>query len=238
MEQISKRKVVFLHLFPGALILGIYLLITPFIHSMGYPSLMSLMVAFLMVILPIELGYLFWKAKKSAVNKPFFQHILINEKIEKKKFLGILSSGVIAIFILAGGMSLVDENIKTQVFGWLPDWYFYDSEFLNGYSRQALVITAYFRIGIDGLLIPFTEEWYFRGYLLPRMEGKGVTVPILASALFALYHFWQPWNYFTLILISAILVFPAWYFKNYKISLYIHLIINMTGAILFLLMVL
>ncbi|HKK62539.1 MAG TPA: CPBP family intramembrane glutamic endopeptidase [Bacteroidales bacterium] len=238
MDKISKRNIVFLHLFPGVLILGIYLLITPFIHSMGYPSLMSLMIAFLMVILPAELGYLIWKAKKSTVDKPFLQRILVNKPVEKKKFLGIISIGVIAIFIIAGGMSLMDESIKTQVFGWLPDWYFYDSEFFNGYSRQALVITAVFRIGIDGLLIPFTEEWYFRGYLLPRMQGKGVAVPVLASLLFALYHFWQPWNYLTLILISAILVFPAWYFKNYKISLYIHLIINLTGAILFLLMVL
>ena len=134
-------------------------------------------------------------------------------------------------------MQFVDDSIKKNVFDWLPNWYMYDEEFKNGYTKQALMVTGILRIFFDGLILPYIEEIYFRGYLLPRIKVKGIFTPILATVLFAIYHFWQPWNYPSLLIISAILVFPAWYFKNYKISLYIHVIINFLGAILFYLMI-
>jgi membrane protease YdiL (CAAX protease family) len=48
------------------------------------------------------------------------------------------------------------------------------------------------------LVLPATEELYFRGYLLPRMPSKlkGWT-GIVHSGLFALYHFWAPWLFIT-----------------------------------------
>lgn len=163
--------------------------------------------------------------------------ILTNKTLQRKKFIALIVSGIVASILVTGITQLVDTSIKENIFAWLPDWYVFDEEYKNGYTKQALLITAILRVFVDGLIIPFTEEVYFRGYLLPRIQAKGLWTPILASVLFAVYHFWQPWNYVSLLIISAILVFPAWYFKNYKISLYIHLILNLIGAILFLLMI-
>jgi AcrR family transcriptional regulator len=38
------------------------------------------------------------------------------------------------------------------------------------------------------------EELYFRGYLLPRISRFGGWAPVINCCLFALYHFWQPFN--------------------------------------------
>jgi hypothetical protein len=150
---------------------------------------------------------------------------------------GIIIGGIILSILIVGITQLMDKSIKENIFSWLPKWYFYDEEINSGYTKNALLITGIARLFVDGLIIPFAEELYFRGYLLPRISGNGLKVPLLASILFALYHFWQPWNYPSLLIISAILVFSAWYCKNYKISLYLHIILNLLGAILFLLMI-
>jgi len=236
-KEISTFNLVLLHLYPGILITGLYVLITPTINTLGFPSLLSLMLCFLMIIVPFELGYLIHKARRNNGNDSSLKHLLVNEIMSNKKFVSIIILGIIASILIAGLTQIIDTSIKEKIFSWLPNWYYYDKEF-DGYSKNALLLTGILRIFIDGMIIPYTEEIYFRGYLLPRIKGKGLLVPILATILFALYHFWQPWNYLSLLIISAILVFPAWYFKNYKISLYIHLMINLIGSILFLLMIL
>ena len=45
-----------------------------------------------------------------------------------------------------------------------------------------------------GIIGPTVEELYFRGPLLPRIDRLGAWAPVLNSGLFALYHFWSPWQ--------------------------------------------
>lgn len=236
--EYSHARIAILHLYPGLLITLLYVITTPLWLQKGYPSLFSLMLSFLIVIVPTELIYLF------ALGKRLHGHFTLKGVIEHSdlalaRFIMIVSVAIITAIIVAGVTQMVDEAIKDRLFGWLPGWYFYDSPLEGeGFTRKALIVTAVLRLFVDGLIIPITEELYFRGFLLSRIKGSGYLVPVYASALFALYHFWQPWNYPTLFIISAILVVPAWYFKSYKLSVYIHTIINTMGAVLFLLMVL
>ncbi len=47
---------------------------------------------------------------------------------------------------------------------------------------------------LTGILVPITEELYFRGYLLPRMPSQfGRLKPAAHSLLFSIYHFRTPW---------------------------------------------
>ena len=49
-------------------------------------------------------------------------------------------------------------------------------------------------IALTGILVPITEELYFRGYLLPRMPTQfGRLGPAVHSLLFSIYHFHAPW---------------------------------------------
>jgi uncharacterized protein len=38
------------------------------------------------------------------------------------------------------------------------------------------------------------EEFYFRGYLLPRLSRFGNWAPLINAVLFSLYHFFTPWQ--------------------------------------------
>lgn len=235
-EKYSHGKVLLLHLYPGILITVLYLIMTPTVNQLGFPSLLALMISFLVVIVPTELGLLLYQSKR-ALGRLSLTGILSAKSIPAARMAGVVGVAILTTILVVGATQLIDQTMKERLFAWLPAWYFYDSEFEHGgYARQALVITAVFRLFIDGLVIPITEELYFRGYLLERIRVKGLFVPIYASILFALYHFWQPWNYPSLLVISAILVFPVWYYGNYRIAVYIHTIINTIGATLFLLL--
>ena len=48
------------HLLPGVAILAAYILATPILRKLGLPSVMALWQICLLVIIPLELGLIFW----------------------------------------------------------------------------------------------------------------------------------------------------------------------------------
>ena len=64
---------------------------------------------------------------------------------------------------------------------------------MTGVSEVAGIV-LFANIVLTGILVPITEELYFRGYLLPRMPSRfGRLKPVTHSLLFAIYHFDTPW---------------------------------------------
>jgi hypothetical protein len=55
-----------LHLLPGALITAFYVGAAPVVRSLGLPSLMAIFLAIGFVLIPFELGYLIYQARKNA----------------------------------------------------------------------------------------------------------------------------------------------------------------------------
>jgi membrane protease YdiL (CAAX protease family) len=62
----------------------------------------------------------------------------------------------------------LDKIITQKLFSWLPSWYTVQD--LNGYSIEVIQTTLIVNLLLNGVLAPFVEEFYFRGYLLPRMQ--------------------------------------------------------------------
>lgn len=79
---------------------------------------------------------------------------------------------------------------------------------------------------LNGLLGPFVEELYFRGFLLPRMERLGKLAPVVNTVLFSLYHFFTPWENITRILAILPFVSVVYYKKNIRIGMVVHLSLN------------
>jgi CAAX protease family protein len=65
-EQHSVARTVVLHLLPGALITAFYVGAAPVVRSLGFPSLMAIFLAIGFVLIPFELGYLIYQARKNA----------------------------------------------------------------------------------------------------------------------------------------------------------------------------
>jgi hypothetical protein len=232
MHRHSLIKSISLHLLPGLLVVALYVVLAPILNQNGYPSILALSLAALFGIVPLQLGHLFYKGYQLNGKLSFKGIILPAQKMTALKFgAWLIASLVIMIFV--GGISFFFESkIKSILFGWLPNWYFYDSNF-QSYTKEILLITAWVRLAIDGILLPITEELYFRGYLFQALPDKVKNKWILGALLFAIYHFWQPWNYPSLFLISLILIAPVVKFKNIYLSIAIHMLANIIGTLLF-----
>jgi len=66
-EQHTFGKSLLLHLLPGFLIGFCYFVLIPVLRQRGYPSIMALMCAIPLILLPFELGWLLYEGKR--INK-------------------------------------------------------------------------------------------------------------------------------------------------------------------------
>jgi membrane protease YdiL (CAAX protease family) len=231
--QIEKHSIVqsiYFHLIPGILISIFYILIRPTVNKFGYPSIFALVLAVMFILIPIELGYLMYQGMKKYGRYTLKGIINVNNSIPWWQNL-IWALIVFAVIgVLFTFLKPVESFLKIRLFFWLPDL---DNGVDGNYSRTILTITYSLYLLFVVFLGPLVEELYFRGYLLPRMQGKFAV--LFHSFLFAAYHFFTPWMIIsrTVGFIPLILVAKK---KNIYTGMIVHILCNLisiASAIIF-----
>jgi uncharacterized protein len=229
MEQHSKLKSIFYHFYPGVLITFFFVFITPFIVIIGLPPQLSMLLAIVVVVVPVFLLHLKKAKQKEGVNR-IRDLVVYNEKLPPKKVITYTVGLIVFAFIIYGLTQPLNEILTLKLFYWLPEWY--KVRDFEGYSKTIILITLVLNLLLNGLLAPYLEELYFRGYLLPRMETWGKYAPLFNAILFSLYHFWQPQIYLTLIIALFPMTYLVWKTKSLKLAIYVHCGLNIIGALL------
>ena len=76
------------------------------------------------------------------------------------------------------------------------------------------------------------EEFWWRGYILPRQElAFGKWAWIIHGLLWAFFHAFKWWNILGILPLTLILPFLVWKFKNNSIGIVLHFLINGIGLI-------
>jgi membrane protease YdiL (CAAX protease family) len=187
---------------------------------LGYPSIFALLLAFAFILIPVELGYLFVQAKKKTGRFSIAGIISYRNPIPWWQYM-VWS---ILMFVIVGAIFYlckpVDVFLRAKLFFWVPDL----NLGLDGYySSKILIVTYSLFLLFNVLLAPVVEELYFRGYLLPRMQGKFAT--LLHSFLFAVIHVFTPWMVITRTLGLLPLVFGVKR-KNIYVGMIVHILGN------------
>ena len=84
----------------------------------------------------------------------------------------------------------------------------------------------------NGVAGPITEELYFRGHLLPRLERYGRWAPVINTALFTIYHFFSPWRYPAIFVGFLPITWTAWRKRSVAVSIAAHMTINIVTVLL------
>jgi membrane protease YdiL (CAAX protease family) len=183
---------VILHLLPGILVGCFYLLARQPVADLGYPSIVAQILAFALVLIPVELGVLLYQGKKLTGRYTLQGVISYRNAVPWRQnvvWIGLTFVAIGAIFTL---LKPVDLLLQEKLFYWVPE----PSYGLDGrYSRETLIVTHSLVLVFVAILSPLVEELYFRGYLLPRMKGK--SAPLVHSLLFAAQHVLTPWMIIT-----------------------------------------
>jgi len=221
-EQHSLGKSLLLHLLPGFLIGFCYFALIPVLRQQGYPSMMALMCAIPLILLPFELGWLLYEGKRINGHVSLQSVVLYRIPIPRWQYflwVPVLFAVLGLIFTL---MTPVDRLLRENFFAWLPAL---ESGLQAGYSRTILIVTWSMVVIFGVLAGPIIEELYFRGYLLPRMGYAGKWAPLLHCFMFGLYHIWTPWMFLTRTLGMLPLAYAVRW-RNLNLAIIVHVLIN------------
>jgi len=230
--QHSLWQSIVLHLFPGALATGVYVLIAPPLMARGFPALLSLLIAVILIAIGIELGILLYQARKTNGRFSLQGVVPYRESIPLWQYPALIVPLVVWAFLVTGLLGPADSLIGETVFAWLPGWYYISNlDQLAQFPRSTLIVVLALRVVLDGTW-PIVEELYFRGYLLPRISRFGRWAPLINTVLFSLYHFWTPWQNLSRILFMLPIVYVTWWKRNVLIAIITHCTLNILGGLL------
>ncbi|MHA1996131.1 MAG: CPBP family intramembrane glutamic endopeptidase [Candidatus Hodarchaeales archaeon] len=250
-EQHSLSKSLILHLLPGIpIFIGLFLFSAPvFAEFLGIDVdlkvILGLNLAIFFTLVPVQLGILFYEGKKLN-GRYTLKGVLGNlEKSTLKDYLifvPILLIFSIVMFTLIA--PVVNPEIVKALFSWYPEEYnlqnvmnLDDLQVFAAYSGVLFLMVLYI-IG-NGIIGPFVEELYFRGYLLPRMDAyANKWAPALNVVLFSLYHFFSPWENPIRIIALLPLGYLVWWKKDMRFSMLVHILLNTAGGLMILMAIL
>lgn len=227
---------VLLHLLPGAALTGFIVLAAPVVRAMGFPTVFALFAGIGIVIVPIELGILFAHAKRTTGTFSLHRTVVYRERVPLRRLVPIVMA-LLAWFtvLLILAIAVLDGWIADRFFAWVPEailQFSFVGAADESASTYALVILAVVTLVCNGVLGPVTEELYFRGYLLPRIDRFGRWAPVLNTVLFSLYHFWTPWQNLTRILGFLPLGWMAWRKRSTQLAMVTHVTINLVFLVM------
>ena len=235
-DEHSLARSVVLHLLPGALgVTFLYLTVGP-IESLGFPPSFAFLLAVVCVIIPCELGYLLYRGRTRSGRTTLAGVVRYREPMSARAYLVLVPALFAWAFLVFLVWSPFQPGVAEALFSWLPEFVGDPWGLERGiaYARSAVIVTVVLHVLINGLVGPVVEELYFRGYLLPGIARLGSWAPVLNTILFALYHFWTPWQLLARFVGLLPLVYTVFRRRNIYLAMIVHCSLNTVGAILML----
>jgi CAAX protease family protein len=228
-KQLTRSQAILYHLYPGIIIVLSFVVLTPILISHHYPPQLSILVSIILVAIPLFISHLNWARKREA-SKSLWQLNGYKNKLRTDKLILYSLALVMFMYLVWGVTAPLNKIISDKLLAWLPGWFTVQG--FTDYGRDIIVVTLIVNLVVNGLLAPFFEEFYFRGYLLPRMARWGKWAFVVNAILFSFYHFWQPYIYLTLILSLLPMTWLVWKTRDLRLAILTHCLLNIVGALL------
>jgi membrane protease YdiL (CAAX protease family) len=228
MQQLTKQKAILFHLYPGLVIAGCFTLLAPLLMNHRLPPQLSMLIIIAIVAVPLLLFHLA-RVKKEEDRSSLADINGYQNRLSTGQLTLYIVALVIFMFLVWGITQPLNVIIAKNLFGWLPSWYTVQD--FEGYGKNMIVITLVVNLLLNGIVAPLVEEYYFRGYLLPRMQAWGRWSFVVNAVFFSIYHFWQPYIYLTLLIALLPLSWAVWKTKDLRVGIYTHCALNIIGAL-------
>ena len=226
-EPQSLGKCLFLHLAPGvanmaATVLGLATLWNPSLP----PELIFGVFTNVFVLIPVQLGYLYYLAKRRRNPRWSLEGIVVYRRpISWSRLLVWVPAILVPTAIIFAALEPVTHWLETAFVG-----VSIFAKYQVAGSSEVAVIVLVANIALTGILVPITEELYFRGYLLPRMPSRfGRLKPVAHSLFFSIYHFDTPWMIPVRALGILPLIYTTIHTQSVRPGMVAHCLVNLTN---------
>jgi len=237
LKKHTKIQTILLHLIPGLFNLLAIILLMQFTTRLGNTDSSRLLAGELMIlisIVPIQIGILLRVTKKTTKTYNILKLIPFQEKA-KLLFVVIMIVWVLGVSTI---LTTIEHGFRDSLFSFVPDSFSMRTVNYIATPKDLLIFTASLAIFTNGIVAPVTEELYFRGYLLPRINLSPFKSVIISAVLFSIYHFFSPWYFFSRVLMMIPLYYWVMRRKNIIFSIIAHTIANVFTSVSFLLEIL
>lgn len=227
---------VVLSLFPGVA-LGAFIVGTaPILREWGLDPVFALFGGIGLVLVPLEIGCLAVAARRTTGSWSPLDVTDYRQKLPPRRLLPMsIGLAVWFIFTLIAWISLLEGRVIERLPSWVPESILSFAQTSTGGDLPSAGVFAAFLVTafvFNGLVGPVTEELYFRGYLLPRIDRYGVWAPVINTLLFSLYHVWTPWRWPQIAVGFLPLSLAAWRTRSIYVSMIAHVIINVVFLVM------
>ncbi len=222
---------IILHLLPGLATTVFFAFLAYVFRGRGIPAYFFLEVSFVAVTIPLFL--LIMKLRAPTDGSATIAGLLAyRQKLPWYEYILWPLAGltlIVLTFMTLG--KIIDPIIKSSLFPWWPQWLNINDFAVNpgNYSKGWILAVWIIGIFVTTTGGPIAEELYFRGYLLPRIKGNPVTMILLGTILFALYHLFTPWMFATRVIALLPLYFIVWKRKSLALGIFAHCLLNLMG---------
>jgi membrane protease YdiL (CAAX protease family) len=228
---------ILLHLFPGLANLIVIILFIPIMQKCGFiPQTAGFMDIISMV--PIQLGILLFTAKKTTGTYKLSKIMPFLKKNKFTEYLIFIVIMVVYALLISKLLEPFENYMRDTLFAFYPDTIAMRNFNISQFPKSSLVFFAILGIFANGIIAPIVEELYFRGFLLPRINLSPLLAVIVNAALFSLYHFFSPWQFFSRLLMMIPVYFWVVKRQDIRFSLAAHLTANLFTSVAFLVTVL
>ncbi|SCG53204.1 CPBP family intramembrane glutamic endopeptidase [Micromonospora humi] len=221
-----------LHLTPAAVTLAGALALAPLVSRLGLPPSAALTAAFAFLLTPIELGLLLRAAHRTTGR---WSLTALPAVLAYRRRLGRWGLTVPALFafalLVAVAWTPVGDALGDRLRAVYPAWLLPGFDGETGCPTAVVVGLLLASLLIDGLINPTVEELYFRAYLLPRLPVAGWRAVPLSAALFAVQHYWQPYNWALIFMLQLVLTALVIRSRSIRLGIVMHVLANSFGIL-------
>jgi uncharacterized protein len=204
----------------------------PLFQRSGLPPVMAFSLVGVPAMVLYYLLFLLVKTWRKTGTLSILRLILYRNAVPAWQYLVIVPLLIMWTLVITALLSPLDLFLKNTLFAWAPGW-------LTGvpggaqYAGAQLAYLVPLYLSLNTLLGPVLEEFYFRGYLLPRISRLGWGAPVLNTVLFYAHHptLWS-------LLSGSIAFLPTTFLvshkKNIWIAVWVHCILNLLSGVVIL----
>jgi membrane protease YdiL (CAAX protease family) len=204
-----------LHLLPGLLAVVVFATTAPLFASAGLPPVWGMFLAVVFVVAPMELAIVRYYGSKPDFRAPNGRELIR------------LLLPTLAVAALAPGLVQWAEPALHRAFvAIVPAWWDLNPGPVAGRPGWVIAVTMVGWVLTFVIIGPVVEELYFRGFLLPRMPVGRIAGVIANAALFAIYHFWQPYAWLTVFVFALPLAVVARRPGGVGVAAIVHCVVN------------
>lgn len=215
-----------LHLVPGALIVAAYAFIgAPVSRAIGAPIFAAWAIGLAIILFPLWFG-LFWLGKTQTGRYTMRGGVVrYRDKPFSRGKITLIGIGfMLYMAIVSLSLAPLDSFMYDNLFSWVT---FEGSggsgtSYLDAYELDVVITTLLICGPFTGFLLPLIEEYYFRGFLLPRLPQLGRWAPLFNTTLFSIYHFWAIWTVPSKIIFLLPGIWFVWGKHDIRASIWMH----------------